>query len=694
MTKNLLLVDRVGNQHERKNLYERERLTLLQLTKTGTPDEVQQAKAQLDALEKNKSSHPYLHALQEFQKEEKAHMERKKKNRSSFQVTDRYPKKLQNLEREYADALADVSFYAPYRELTHDAELAYQSANVVVERVPEILTEWSELQEEIRALDLQATQVKPEEARAYLSDHSVFAVDRKKIGKARIAEIRTKQKEGDLSRKAAELEIKKEKKAMNDEIHAHRMLGPISSINDRLEALRHKQNKEVDDKILVMKSDISDFRKNIPEETDRSRPIIAYATALLPGLGQLLNRQYMKALLFFLGSLFVYGIAIPYALGYGNFQGEGIAGLVSLAEGGLRVHRSLFFMIEGIIAIFLLLIAAVILILSFRDVLTVEKNAILGVRRQNWFESARTIRLEGFPYLVNLPALILILFIVLVPTFTMILLSFTNMDPQHQSKFQWAGLMNYKIIATGQGIAGQSFWRILGWTLIWTALATSLAIFIGFTLALLANNERVKGKTFFRVVYILPWAVPAFITIMFFSIMFSPQGMLTTILSNLFGTAIQVKTDTVLTRIVLILLQGWLGSSYIFLLSTGVLQGIPSDLYEAADIDGATPWQQTTRITLPLVLFQTAPLLVGQFTFNFNNFSIIYLFNQGGPFNPLVYGNLAGSSDLLISYIFKLTIENQQQAIGAAITMIVSLGLMFFAFLGFRNSKAFKEERL
>ncbi len=95
-----------------------------------------------------------------------------------------------------------------------------------------------------------------------------------------------------------------------------------------------------------------------------------------------------------------------------------------------------------------------------------------------------------------------------------------------------------------------------------------------------------------------------------------------------------------------------------------------------------------------IVLFQTAPLLIGQYTFNFNNFSIIYLFNGGGPFNPSVYGNLAGSSDILISYVYKLTMDNQQQAVGAAITIMISLVLMFFTFIGFKNSKAFKEEKL
>lgn len=174
--------------------------------------------------------------------------------------------------------------------------------------------------------------------------------------------------------------------------------------------------------------------------------------------------------------------------------------------------------------------------------------------------------------------------------------------------------------------------------------------------------------------------------------MASPGGAITEILSGMFGTDVLIKNSTVLTRIALICLQGWLGSSYIFLLATGVLQGIPGDLYEAADIDGATALQRLTKITIPLVLFQTAPLLVSQYTFNFNNFSIIYLFNQGGPFNPTNYGNLAGSSDILISYIYNLTMVNGYQAVGAAITIFISIGLMVFTFIGYRNSKAFKED--
>ena len=173
--------------------------------------------------------------------------------------------------------------------------------------------------------------------------------------------------------------------------------------------------------------------------------------------------------------------------------------------------------------------------------------------------------------------------------------------------------------------------------------------------------------------------------------MFARNGPIPNLIQDLFGVTLDVKNNPMQTRIVLMLLQGWLGSAYVFLLSTGILQGIPNDLYEAAEIDGATGFKKTLRITIPLVVYQTAPLLIGQYTFNFNNFSIIHLFNGGGPFLPSVYGNVAGSTDLLISYIYKLTINNRYQAMGAAVTMIIALVLMFFTFLSFRNMKAFKE---
>lgn len=439
---------------------------------------------------------------------------------------------------------------------------------------------------------------------------------------------------------------------------------------------------------------MADIRRKIPIEVEKTKPKVAYFTFLFPGIGQMFNKQYKKGFIFLLASLFIYLIAIPYALGFGNYQGEGIRGLISLAEGGRRIDKSLIFMIEGIIAIFLVILSLFLLYFSFKDVLKVEKDTIKGVRPNNWFETKTYLSEEGFPYVANLPALIVIIFMVLVPVTTTILLSFTGMDPQHQSKFSWIGIKNYKMIFLGEGLAGSVFWLTLGWTLVWTLLATSLAIFIGFILALLVNNDRVKGKTIFRTIYLLPWAVPAFISIMFFSIMLSPNGAISQLVNNIWGLEMSVKTNTTQTRIALILLQGWLGSSYIFLLSTGVLQSIPSDLYEASEIDGATTWQKLRHITLPIVLFQTAPLLVGQYVFNFNNFSIIYLFNGGGPFEPSKYGNLAGSSDLLISYIYKLTIENQYQGIGAAITVFVSIAVMLVSFLGYRSSKAFKEERL
>ena len=557
--------------------------------------------------------------------------------------------------------------------------------------LPSIVHNIKRLEQELQ----DAENLRPEGDKAQISQEIArFKAEKKAILDKRTDELKEKRKDGLISEKAMKNGMKEIRKNYKYAVRVKEYDDPDKMKKELIKSKKYELKDYIRVNERVANADIADARRNTPIEVMKTKPVNTMIGLLLPGVGQLLNRQPVKAALFFIGLIFIYAIAIPYALGYGNYQGEGIAGLISLAEGGRRIDKSLIFMIEGVVAIILLLFAAGVYIANYKDVKNVEVGEIRGIRGKNWFETTQVIEEDGFPYLVSIPALIVISFIVLVPIFTAILLSFTGMDPRNQSKFPWVGIQNYKLIALGEGLAGSVFWQILAWTVIWTLTATTLAIVIGFGLAMLANNPRIKGKGFFRMVYLLPWAVPAFITIMFFSIMFSNTGALTQIINNVFGVVIDFKNDTFWSRFILVMMQGWLGSSYVFLLSTGVLQAIPDDLYEAADIDGANSWQKIRKITLPMVLFQTAPLLVNQYTFNFNNFSIIYLFNGGGPFNPTKYGNLAGSTDILISYIYKLTMDNQYQAIGAAISIVISLGLMIFAFVGYKNSKAFKEERL
>lgn len=664
------VVDDIGNQYPRKNL-------LL----TRDADEV--------------AIQAYKERIQEARTAEKAFLAQKAERKSTFlQSVDDPDRSIRHWLAAANESEALAAFYQPLVDLDYDFELDYRQNLEIADQLPEIAAGRR------RMLDLR-DQTKKALIEAKKTGQKEEVAEFRRLRKERLAqldqenkELKAAYKKRMISAKAFSNEKREDALAARDQIRVLRRQLPVNAEKERLRYARHRLRQDRKSHLRVLNSDLSDLRRKTPVETTRRKPLISYLTWPLPGLGQLLVGQGIKALFFFIGSLFLYLVAIPYALGRGNYRGKGLFGLVSLAQDGSRLDRSVIFMVEGVIAIILLVMGLLLLYQSFRDVRRVEKQMIRGIRRANWFETRTSVRRNGFPFFASAPAALVTLFIVLLPIAVTILISFTNYDPSHQSKFSWAGLANYKQIVLGQGIAGGPFWHITGWTVIWTLFATSLAILIGFVLALLVNQDRIYGKRLFRTVYLLPWAVPAFITIMFFSIMFSPDGPLTSVLSSLTGQITNIKYSTWGTRIVLILLQGWLGSSYVFLLCTGILQGIPKDLYEAARIDGATGFQATRHITIPILLFQTAPLMIGQYTFNFNNFSIIYLFNGGGPFEPTKYGNIAGSSDLLISYIYKLTIQKQYQGIGSAITLIVSLVLIFIAWVGFSRSKAFREERL
>ncbi len=691
-----LLYDDIGNAYKRKNLYLDEVANLQERILDSEGAEKKELKKALKDLIDKKDKHSYNIELSNFKKLETEFIKDLKVTESKFVNTldKNISNKTRKLKLRLFRSIELCNFYKDYVDLCYDAEFEYKKNKAITEQIPDIINFLEENEKILKVARKEKSELNKED----IADNKINLKNFKKESKKEFhkakAKLVTKRSEGVISKKAELNGIKELKRRYKKSLKIKSYESPHKANRELIKSKKYEIRKVTHRMIGVLNANISDIRRRTPVETLKTRALFAYFTFLIPGLGQILNGQKIKGCLFLITSYFTYFIAIPYALGYGNYQGQGIAGLITLAKGGARIHKSMIFMIEGILAIILVILAILAILISFKDVLKVEKEEIKGIRPRSWYETWTSLKEDGFPYLVSLPALLIIIFIVLVPIITTTLLSFTNMDPKNQSKFGWIALENYKLIALGQGLAGKVFWLILVWTIIWTLVATSLAIFIGFVLALIANNERIKGKGFFRTIYLLPWAVPAFITTMFFSIMFSPTGALTEIISGIVGKHMEVKNDPLLTRIALITIQGWLGSSYVFLLTTGVLQAIPSDLYEAADMDGATVWQKVWRITIPLVLFQISPLLVTQYTFNFNNFNIIYLFNGGGPFNPNRYGNLAGSSDLLISYIFKLTMENQYQAIGAAITIIISIGLMFFAFLGFRNSKGFKEGRL
>ncbi|WP_106461399.1 carbohydrate ABC transporter permease [Anaerococcus sp. Marseille-P3915] len=648
----------------------------------------------IDQIEGNnkysKADHPYNKKVKEYKEEKKKLLDTAIKE--AVKDNSSHGEKYLNVLHQKSQIASKMKdFYEANKELSYDSLLDYKLNELDLTAIPEIIKHDSYLKDQLananeRLKNLTDENIKAE-AKLIEEDRATL---KEKYDKD-LKDLEKSFKEGLISKKAYKATKEQLKQKFKDQNLKIDYRNPEKSIKEEIDSLKYKIKQDYKHSMKILEEDRSDIRRRTPVEVENQSAIKSILSAPIPGLGQLLNGQWQKAIMFFLGALFIYLIALPYALGFGNYQGQGIAGLVSLAQGGKRLDRSIIFMIEGVLAIVFVVLAMAIYVFSFKDAHKTEKDQLKGIRPNSFFETKKMMRTDGFPYLISTPALLVIIFIVMVPIITAILISFTNMDPQHQNKFEWIGLNNYLTIAKGQGIAGKAFWHIFAWTIIWTLGASTLAIVLGFVFALMVNNERIKAKKVFRTVYLLPWAIPAFITIMFFSIMTSRGGVITEAINSVFNVSLDIKNNTVQTRTALILLQGWLGHSYIFLLTTGVLQAIPKDLYEAASIDGATGWQATAKITIPLVLFQIAPMLINQYTFNFNNFSIIYLFNGGGPFNPQVYGNLAGSSDILISYIYNLTMNSQYQAIGAAITVFISILLIVISFIGYMKSSAFKE---
>ncbi|MBZ6491127.1 MULTISPECIES: maltodextrin ABC transporter permease MdxF [Bacillus] len=417
--------------------------------------------------------------------------------------------------------------------------------------------------------------------------------------------------------------------------------------------------------------------------------------SIIPGLGQIANQQLSKGLLFLaITGLFAFELCV--------FGIQALTGLMTLGSVPGEDH-SLFMLIEGTLQLIVTMIFLMFYIFNIHDS---RKTAAMKAAGLEVNTTAKDMIChagdKGFPYLFTLPAYIMMVFVIIFPVLVTLFVALTNYDFYHippNRLIDWVGFENFLNIFF-LGSYRETFVNVLGWTVIWTICATTLQIILGIVTALFVNQDFIKGKRIFRMIFLFPWAVPAFITIMSFSNMFNDSiGAVNAQVIPLFNhlpfvelPAIAWKTDPFWTKTALIMIQTWLGFPYIYVMVTGVLQAIPGELYEAAKIDGATFIQRFRHITFPMILFATAPVMITQYTFNFNNFSIIYLFNEGGPGSV---GAGAGSTDILISWIYKLTTgTSPQYSVAAAVTLLISFIVIGISLIAFKKSNAFGNEEV
>ena len=261
-------------------------------------------------------------------------------------------------------------------------------------------------------------------------------------------------------------------------------------------------------------------------------------------------------------------------------------------------------------------------------------------------------------------------------------------------------------IFTGEGSLGKEiharFFPVLGWTVIWAILATFTCYFGGIILALLINKKGLKGKKAYRTMFVITIAIPQFISLLAIRFLLSAEGPVNNLLKewgwisqsiSFLGLATS-GNSVLLAKVMIILINMWIGVPYTMLMTSGILMNIPSDLYEAARVDGTSKIKMFFKITMPYIFFITTPYLISSFIGNINSFNTIFLLSGGGPTVTDALGNAyrAGETDLLVTWLYKLTIDNGDYNTGAVIGILTFLFTSTITLITYRNSKAYKEE--
>ena len=419
---------------------------------------------------------------------------------------------------------------------------------------------------------------------------------------------------------------------------------------------------------------------------------------LIMGFGPLMRGQIVKGLLF-LGAQIAF---IAYMIGFGGKYLSKITTLGTVATqkiGRKTVYgdNSFLILLFGILTIIIIGFFILVWRMNLRENLVEETLLKQGKKLPTNKKFLASLLDENFDKtLLALPCLGIFVFTVL-PIISMICVAFTNYDANHQSPtnlFTWVGLENFRnLFSFGTTGFGSTFITVLIWTLVWAFFATFIDYFLGLAVAMLINKKGIKFKKLWRTILVLTIAVPQFVSLLYIMKMFGNDGIVNGYLMKWgwISSPIPFWTNPTLARVMIIVINIWVGIPYLMLIATGLLMNIPEDLYESARIDGANPVQMFFKITLPYMLFVTGPFLLTQFTGNLNNFNVIYLLTQGRPQSMKLTGN-AGYTDLLVTWLYKMTVTDTNYKMAAVIGIMVFIVTAVVSLIVYNTLPSVKDE--
>jgi arabinogalactan oligomer/maltooligosaccharide transport system permease protein len=438
------------------------------------------------------------------------------------------------------------------------------------------------------------------------------------------------------------------------------------------------------------------------------------------GSGQIYNKQLVKGL--FLIALQIMLVTSELVTGsyftpdfhwrHAGFFGRGLWGAITLGtqarqmtfDGLTDGDHSLMLLIQGLIALMVLCIFILVWVINIKDaVRTAKQFNKTGeiISSKKWLAATWE---KSFEYFVLFPAGIMLMFFTFLPLMFSFLVAFTNYNINNLPPAElvsWRGLQNFKFLFAMGDVIGGDIWlhtfiHVFLWTLLQAIIMSIVPFAIGLFQAVVLNNKRIKFKKLWRSLLILPMAVPGMLSLLNFRQVFNGTfGPLNRFLidHHIIETNIQWLGDTQniwIPRMTILFIGFWLGFPHWMAMSSGVMTSISKDIYEAAEIDGASERQQFWKITLPLVVASVAPLLIMGFSGAFNNFGLIYFLTGGGPqVTEFIH---AGGTDILITWIFSLTMEHRMYNMASVMSIFIFLLIASIAVWQLPKTRAFKED--